>query len=60
MPAQFYPECAQITITGGGTLEPTSAQLVSFPGAYKASDPGGTYFMNHIRDQKASCIVISQ
>ncbi|KAG6908920.1 Esterase/lipase/thioesterase [Tephrocybe rancida] len=40
LPAQFYPECAQITITGGGSLAPTSAQLVSFPGAYSNSDPG--------------------
>ncbi|KAG6831282.1 Esterase/lipase/thioesterase [Tephrocybe sp. NHM501043] len=40
MPAQFYPECAQIQITGGGSLSPTSAQLVSFPGAYSNSDPG--------------------
>ncbi|KAJ7235582.1 glycosyl hydrolase family 61-domain-containing protein [Mycena rebaudengoi] len=40
LPAQFYPECAQIQITGGGTLEPTSAQLVSFPGAYSSTDPG--------------------
>ncbi|KAJ3483445.1 hypothetical protein NLI96_g6306 [Meripilus lineatus] len=42
MPAQFYPECAQITITGGGNLAPTAAQLVSFPGAYAQSDPGIT------------------
>ncbi|KAL4264807.1 Endo-beta-1,4-glucanase D [Pleurotus pulmonarius] len=42
MPAQFYPECAQITITGGGSRAPTAAELVSFPGAYKASDPGIT------------------
>ncbi|KAJ6621517.1 cellulose-growth-specific protein, partial [Mycena sp. CBHHK59/15] len=40
LPAQFYPECAQITITGGGTLAPTAAQLVSFPGAYSSTDPG--------------------
>ncbi|KAJ7663996.1 glycosyl hydrolase family 61-domain-containing protein [Mycena polygramma] len=40
LPAQFYPECAQIAITGGGTLAPTAAQLVSFPGAYSATDPG--------------------
>ncbi|KAI0051564.1 carbohydrate-binding module family 1 protein [Auriscalpium vulgare] len=39
-PAQFYPECAQISITGSGSLAPTSAQLVSFPGAYSNSDPG--------------------
>jgi len=42
LPAQFYPECAQITITGGGSLAPTAAQLVSFPGAYSNSDPGLT------------------
>ncbi|KAI0682923.1 glycoside hydrolase family 61 protein D [Cytidiella melzeri] len=40
LPAQFYPECAQIQITGGGTLAPTAAELVSFPGAYSNSDPG--------------------
>ncbi|KAJ6621516.1 glycosyl hydrolase family 61-domain-containing protein [Mycena sp. CBHHK59/15] len=40
LPAQFYPECAQIVITGGGTLAPTAAQLVSLPGAYSSTDPG--------------------
>ncbi|KAK7047230.1 Esterase/lipase/thioesterase [Paramarasmius palmivorus] len=42
LPAQFYPECAQLQITGGGSLAPTSAQLVSFPGAYSNSDSGLT------------------
>lgn len=37
--AQFYISCAQIRVTGGtGTKTPTG--LVSFPGAYKANDPG--------------------
>ncbi|KAI0826293.1 glycoside hydrolase family 61 protein D [Irpex lacteus] len=40
LPAQFYPECAQIQITGGGSLAPTADELVSFPGAYSNSDPG--------------------
>ncbi|KAF9446924.1 carbohydrate-binding module family 1 protein, partial [Macrolepiota fuliginosa MF-IS2] len=40
LPAQIYPECAQIEITGGGSLTPTSAQLVTFPGGYSNSDPG--------------------
>ncbi|KAK7461511.1 Esterase/lipase/thioesterase [Stygiomarasmius scandens] len=40
MPAQFYPECAQIQITGGGSRAPTSSELVKFPGAYSNSDPG--------------------
>jgi len=36
--AQFYLECAQINITGGsGSKTPST---VSFPGAYKATDPG--------------------
>ncbi|KAF4616320.1 hypothetical protein D9613_008379 [Agrocybe pediades] len=42
LPAQMYPECAQITITGGGNLAPTSNQLVTFPGGYSNSDPGLT------------------
>lgn len=37
--AQFYMECAQIEITGGGS---TSPETVSFPGAYAGSDPGIT------------------
>jgi len=35
--AQFYVSCYQITVTGGGSASPA---VVSFPGAYKASDPG--------------------
>ncbi|KAJ9156165.1 Glycoside hydrolase family 61 protein [Pleurostoma richardsiae] len=38
--AQFYTSCAQINVSGSGTFAPTSSQTVSFPGAYKASDPG--------------------
>ncbi|KAF9533056.1 glycoside hydrolase [Crepidotus variabilis] len=37
--AQFYMECAQINVTGGGSTSPAT---VSFPGAYKGSDPGVT------------------
>jgi len=35
--AQFYMTCFQITVSGGGSATPAG---VSFPGAYKASDPG--------------------
>ncbi|KAH7090918.1 cellulose-growth-specific protein [Auriculariales sp. MPI-PUGE-AT-0066] len=42
MPAQNYPECAQIQITGGGSVSPASGILVSFPGAYVQTDPGLT------------------
>ncbi|KAJ3751403.1 glycoside hydrolase family 61 protein [Lentinula detonsa] len=37
--AQFYMECAQLQITGGGNTEPST---VSFPGAYAGTDPGVT------------------
>ncbi|KAF4576625.1 hypothetical protein EYR36_004603 [Pleurotus pulmonarius] len=37
--AQLYMECAQLQITGGGNTSPAT---VSFPGAYKGSDPGIT------------------
>ncbi|PPQ84280.1 hypothetical protein CVT25_013218 [Psilocybe cyanescens] len=36
--AQFYIGCAQINVVGGGNGTP--APLVSFPGAYSATDPG--------------------
>lgn len=36
--AQFYMSCAQLKVTGGGSASP--GPLVSFPGAYSASDPG--------------------
>ncbi|KAI9709719.1 MAG: hypothetical protein M1820_003121 [Bogoriella megaspora] len=36
--AQFYMECAQITVTGGSSAK--TPATVSLPGAYKATDPG--------------------
>ncbi|KAK1222208.1 hypothetical protein PQX77_014952 [Marasmius sp. AFHP31] len=38
--AQFYMECAQINVTGGGNASPAT---VSFPGAYQGTDPGVTF-----------------
>jgi cellulase len=42
--AQFYLTCYQITVTGGGSASPgggsASPAGVTFPGAYKANDPG--------------------
>jgi len=38
--SQPYVHCAEITITGSGTSNPTSDYLVSFPGAYTVNDPG--------------------
>ncbi|TCD69815.1 hypothetical protein EIP91_006128 [Steccherinum ochraceum] len=39
---QFYPECAQLILTGSGSAQPSGSYLVKFPGAYQASDPGVT------------------
>lgn len=36
--AQFYPSCHQLNVSGAGNVVPTN--LVSFPGAYRADDPG--------------------
>lgn len=33
---QFYPECAQLVVTGSGSAQPSGSSLVMFPGAYKA------------------------
>ncbi|KAK3295442.1 glycosyl hydrolase family 61-domain-containing protein [Chaetomium fimeti] len=35
--AQLYMSCYQITVSGGGSASPAT---VSFPGAYKSTDPG--------------------
>ncbi|KAF8459894.1 glycosyl hydrolase family 61-domain-containing protein, partial [Kalaharituber pfeilii] len=35
--AQFYPMCANLVITGGGSAKPTG---VKFPGAYQPTDTG--------------------
>jgi len=37
--AQLYMECAQMSISGGGSASPAT---VSFPGAYHSTDPGIT------------------
>ncbi|KAI0740476.1 glycosyl hydrolase family 61-domain-containing protein [Earliella scabrosa] len=37
---EFYPQCVQIAVQGSGNLVPAPEDLVSFPGAYKADDPG--------------------
>ncbi|KAI0124022.1 glycoside hydrolase [Xylariales sp. AK1849] len=39
--AQFYPGCHQLEVTSSGSTTPTD--LVAFPGAYVATDPGITY-----------------
>ncbi|TRM70326.1 glycoside hydrolase family 61 protein [Schizophyllum amplum] len=39
---QFYPECAQLKVTGSGSASPSGSALVSFPGGYSMSDPGIT------------------
>ncbi|CAI4214048.1 unnamed protein product [Parascedosporium putredinis] len=36
--AQIYLSCAQVEVTGGGSGTP--GPMVSFPGAYRANDPG--------------------
>jgi hypothetical protein len=36
--AQFYLSCGQLEVIGGGSTAPKN--LVAFPGAYKATDPG--------------------
>ncbi|KAK0702136.1 glycoside hydrolase [Lasiosphaeris hirsuta] len=47
-PAQFYPYCAQLTVTGAEGKSPEKKDLVSFPGAYSLADPGiaiaGSFF----------------
>ena len=37
---QFYPECANLIVTGSGSAFPSSAYLVPIPGAWGVNDPG--------------------
>ncbi|KAH3955382.1 hypothetical protein HBI81_039070 [Parastagonospora nodorum] len=39
-PAQFYPNCAQLDVSGEGEAVPSAEYLVKFPGGYKMTDPG--------------------
>ncbi|KAF8592960.1 glycoside hydrolase, partial [Ceratobasidium sp. AG-I] len=38
----FYPECAQLVVTGSGSVVPTGSYVVKIPGAWQASDSGVT------------------
>ena len=42
-PAQFYPNCAQLMVSGDGDRLPKEEELVSFPGAYKSTGTSLTY-----------------
>ncbi|KAI0076808.1 hypothetical protein K474DRAFT_1691167 [Panus rudis PR-1116 ss-1] len=37
---QFYPECANLIVTGSGTSFPSDAYLAPIPGAWGPNDPG--------------------
>ncbi|CAN9080377.1 hypothetical protein AA0121_g580 [Alternaria tenuissima] len=51
---QFYPECAQFTVTGSGTASPPSSALVSFPGAYTGTEPGIAFNIDSPEAMKAT------
>lgn len=36
---QWYPECAQLVVTGSGTATPSASYLAAIPGVYSMSDP---------------------
>lgn len=38
--AEFYPNCAQLRVSGSQNGAPTPDELVAFPGAYHDTDPG--------------------
>ncbi|EUC44341.1 lytic polysaccharide monooxygenase [Bipolaris oryzae ATCC 44560] len=51
---QFYPECAQFTVTGSGTASPPASFLVSFPGAYTGKEPGIAFNIDSEEAKKAT------
>lgn len=36
---QWYPECAQLVVTGSGTKTPSASYLAAIPGVYQMSNP---------------------
>jgi hypothetical protein len=53
-----YPECAQFTVTGSGTTSPPASALLSFPGAYSASDPGINFNIDSEAAKQATTYVV--
>lgn len=51
---QPYVHCADVSITGSGTVQPT--ELISIPGTIKLTDPGLTYDMYQIDNRPAYII----
>jgi hypothetical protein len=49
---QFYISCAQISVTGGGSANPSPT--VKIPGAFKASDPGYTANVSYWHRRRGS------
>ncbi|KAI9504835.1 glycoside hydrolase, partial [Coemansia spiralis] len=47
--AQFFPNCVQLIVTGGGNSSPAG---VALPGAYKATDPGILYSRSATNNSK--------
>jgi len=53
-PAEFYPECAQLKVTGAGTKSPGPESRSTFANAYKMSLPQFTQSYNDWRTKAAS------
>jgi len=57
-PAQFYPECAQVQVTGAGTAQPPASARATIPGVYKMSDPAVSIVVYSNEAQKMSTYTI--
>jgi len=57
-PAEFYPECAQLKVTGAGTASPAKAFRATLPGAYKRTDTAFAHQFNTWTPAKAASYVI--
>lgn len=57
-PAEFYPECAQLKVTGSGTTTPPQNFKSKLPGAYKPSDSAFKYSMHDAAVASSSRYII--
>lgn len=56
---QFYPECAQLQVTGSGTASPSGAFLTAIPGYATQKDPGVTvsYSLSSLCDPRLTRMI---
>jgi hypothetical protein len=57
---EFYISCLNVKVLGDGTAEPSKADTVRFPGAYKPDDPYLKFNVHHHENKYVSHEIVLQ